>query len=153
MEQINMELKDKLRELRGSISQRQCAENLGVKFANYNKWENGINVPNYQTLIQIADYYGVSLDCLTGRTDLKNVEYQQEAIDIGLTENAILRIRAMSPESRNILEQIIKELTNDRATVRQKMCLLQAVKEMSIEDIALLCELAKRMPRKEELKR
>ena len=39
------------------------------------------------------------------------------------------------------------------ALTEKGICLLQAVREMSIEDIALLCELAKRMPRKEELKR
>ena len=94
-----MELKDRLQELRGSISQRKCAENLGVKFANYNKWENGINIPNYKTLIQIADYYGVSLDYLTGRVDYKDEEYSSVCIDTGLSEQAIKGIQKVRDNS------------------------------------------------------
>lgn len=94
-----MELKDRLRELRGKKSQRQCASDLNVKFTNYNKWESGINIPNYKTLIDIADYYNVSLDYLTGRTDFKNADYQQATIETGLTENALKGLSQLKKSS------------------------------------------------------
>lgn len=84
-----MELKNRLRELRGDLSQRKCAEMLGVTVANYNKWEQGLGTPRLPMLIQIADYYNVSLDYLTGRVDYKNLNYQQSTIETGLTENAL----------------------------------------------------------------
>lgn len=143
-----MELKDRLRELRGKKSQRQCASDLNVKFTNYNKWESGINIPNYKTLIDIADYYNVSLDYLTGRTDFKNADYQRTTIDTGLTENTIKYIRSMPPEVRDVLEPITKELVADEDTSKQKVKLLHILTEISAEDIVLLCMIAKRFPKR-----
>lgn len=70
-----MELKDRLRELRGNMSQADCAAELGVPLANYNKWENGVN-PSIKVLCQIADYYNITLDYLVGRTNVKDINYK-----------------------------------------------------------------------------
>lgn len=91
-----MELKDRLRELRESIvledgkkcSQKQFAEIIGVKQNNYNNWENG-REPNLQTLIKIADYYGVTLDYLVGHSDYKQPELRGICEETGLSENAV----------------------------------------------------------------
>lgn len=90
-----MELKDRLRELRESIvledgkkcSQKQFAEIIGVKQNNYNNWENG-REPNLQTLIKIADYYGVTLDYLVGHSDYKQPELRGICEETGLSEEA-----------------------------------------------------------------
>ena len=143
-----MELKDRLRELRGKITQIECANNLGVKFANYNKWENGISTPNYKILIKIADYYNVSLDYLTGRVDYEDLSYRAACEQTGLTENAIKYIRSMSPEVRDILEPITKELVEDENAAKQKVKLLHAITGISTEDIVLLHMIAKRFPKR-----
>lgn len=47
------------------------AKYLGVTQGTYSDYENGkINVP-VEVLMKLADYYAVSLDYLTGRTDEK----------------------------------------------------------------------------------
>ena len=143
-----MELKDRLRELRGKITQIECANNLGVKFANYNKWENGISTPNYKILIKIADYYNVSLDYLTGRVDYEDLSYRAACEQTGLTENAIKYIRSMSPEVRDILEPITKELVEDENAAKQKVKLLHTIAGISTEDIVLLHMIAKRFPKR-----
>lgn len=142
-----MELKDRLRELRGNRTQTKMAELLGVKPNNYNGWENG-KEPNIETLIKIADYHGVTLDYLTGRTDFKNTDYQQTTIDTGLTENTIKYIRSMSPEVRDILEPITKELVEDENAAKQKVKLLHTITGISTEDIVLLYMIAKRFPKR-----
>ena len=142
-----MELKDRLRELRGNRTQTKIAELLGVKPNNYNGWENG-KEPNIETLIKIADYHGVTLDYLTGRTDFKNTDYQQTTIDTGLTENTIKYIRSMSPEVRDILEPITKELVEDENAAKQKVKLLHTITGISTEDIVLLYMIAKRFPKR-----
>lgn len=142
-----MELKDRLRELRGNRTQTKIAELLGVKPNNYNGWENG-KEPNIETLIKIADYHGVTLDYLTGRTDFKNTDYQQTTIETGLTENTIKYIRSMSPEVRDVLEPITKELVEDENIAKQKVKLLHIITGMSTEDIVLLCMVAKRFPKR-----
>ena len=142
-----MELKDRLRELRGNRTQTKMAELLGVKPNNYNGWENG-KEPNIETLIKIADYHGVTLDYLTGRPDFKNTDYQQTTIDTGLTENTIKYIRSMSPEVRDILEPITKELVEDENAAKQKVKLLHTITGISTEDIVLLYMIAKRFPKR-----
>ena len=61
----------RIKELRvdSDISQKEIAEYLGVKQNTYSDYENGkINLP-LEVFFKLADYYQVSLDYLTGRTD------------------------------------------------------------------------------------
>lgn len=61
----------RLRELRieRKLSQRELGELLGKTLRHYQKIEYGeVNVPTL-TLCALADFYGVSLDYLVGRTD------------------------------------------------------------------------------------
>ena len=51
-----MKLQDRLRELRGSVTQTQFARDIEVNPGNYSKWERGETIPDYKTLIKIADY-------------------------------------------------------------------------------------------------
>lgn len=61
----------RIRDLRedNDLKQKELAEYLSIDQSTYSDYENGrINVPIEQ-LIKIADYYNVSLDYITGRTD------------------------------------------------------------------------------------
>lgn len=44
------------------------AKLIGVSSAICTKWKNG-TIPNGDTLLKLADYFGVSVDYLLGRTD------------------------------------------------------------------------------------
>ena len=41
----------------------------GIEQALLSKFENGTRIPPTETLIILADYYGVSIDYILGRTD------------------------------------------------------------------------------------
>ena len=60
-----------LKQLRnaGGISQKALADAIGVSQQSINKYENHNIEPDIQTLCKIADYFGVSVDYLVGRTD------------------------------------------------------------------------------------
>ncbi len=51
------------------ISQQTLAEYLGVSRWSVHNYESGKNRPDYEGLLKLADYFEVSLDYLTGRTD------------------------------------------------------------------------------------
>ena len=51
------------------ISQQTLAEYLGVSRWSVPNYESGKNRPDYEGLLKLADYFEVSLDYLTGRTD------------------------------------------------------------------------------------
>ena len=48
------------------ISQRKLGEILGVVNQTVSFWESGSREPDMDTLIKIAEYFGVSLDYLFG---------------------------------------------------------------------------------------
>ncbi len=58
----------KLREQR-SISQLKLAMDLGLNQNAVSRYESGAREADYRTLVQLADYFGVSIDYLLERTD------------------------------------------------------------------------------------
>jgi len=51
------------------LSQNAVAKEIKVAPRAYQNYEYGAAEPRLSTLIRIADFYGVSLDYLAGRTD------------------------------------------------------------------------------------
>ncbi len=45
----------------------QVEKDTGINNANLSRWENGKVLPNIDFCVQLADYYGISLDELVGR--------------------------------------------------------------------------------------
>lgn len=64
---------ERLIELRekSDLSQVEAAKEFGVVVRAYQRYEYGEREPRLSTLVRIADFYGVSLDYLAGRTDKK----------------------------------------------------------------------------------
>lgn len=65
----------RLKELRTKkhISQVKLAMDLGMNQNSISRYENGEREADYETLIAFADYFGVSVDYLLGRTDNPSV--------------------------------------------------------------------------------
>lgn len=64
---ISLHLRE-LRKKRG-LSQVVCAGLLGKHVNVYALWENGEREPKFSDAIEIAKFFGVSLDYLAGLTD------------------------------------------------------------------------------------
>ena len=62
----------KLRKEKG-LSQIAVQMQTGIEQALISKYENGERVPPTDTLMQLADFYGVSMDYIMGRTDRKEI--------------------------------------------------------------------------------
>lgn len=64
-----LQIGKKLRELRISegLTQQALADKLNISRVNYTRYETNKVRPDYETLITIADLYGISLDELFGR--------------------------------------------------------------------------------------
>lgn len=61
----------RLRDLRAekNISQRKMAEMFSVSQGTYNNWEQGNTQPSIEQLIELARFFGVSVDYLIGNSD------------------------------------------------------------------------------------
>ena len=55
------------------ISQVELAMDLNMNQNSISRYETGEREADYETLIAFADYFGVSVDYLLGRTDNPNV--------------------------------------------------------------------------------
>ena len=66
-----MGMKNNLRKLRKERNLTQIALQMqtGIEQALLSKFENGDRVPPTETLIILADFYGVSIDYILCRTD------------------------------------------------------------------------------------
>lgn len=73
---INREIFSKrLIELRNSkgMMAKEVAADLNIKKATISVYETGRGLPTVEKLCEMADYFGVSLDYLTGRSDNPNI--------------------------------------------------------------------------------
>ena len=68
-----MKLKERMKELRTekNLSQKKTAAELGIGITTYCRYELGEREPGASLLDQMADYYGVTVDYLLGRTDTR----------------------------------------------------------------------------------
>ena len=62
---------DRLKDLRSEngISQAQLAKMLGVSYGIVCYWETDRSEPTAPNLVKIADFFGVTVDYLLGRTN------------------------------------------------------------------------------------
>ena len=69
-------LADKIGKLRKrrKISQEKMSELFNVSRQAVQKWENGTSVPDLNNLVQIAEYFDVSLDYLVNGKDYQNAD-------------------------------------------------------------------------------
>lgn len=64
-------MKNKLKKLRkqAGLTQISLQMKTGIEQALLSKFENGERIPPTETLIILADFYGVSIDYIVGRTE------------------------------------------------------------------------------------
>lgn len=74
------------------ITAKTLSEKTGISPGNISDWKNGRSVPKADTLIKLADYFGVSTDYLLGRTSASDYENIKVALsEVFNQDNMITR--------------------------------------------------------------
>jgi len=83
MEKINIIIANNLIYLRkkSNLTQTQFGNRFNYSDKTVSKWEQGLVVPSVETLIEISEFYGVSLDYLT------HEHFTQKDFDSGVKQN------------------------------------------------------------------
>lgn len=68
-------------------TQKEVAIALKVSIQAVSYWETGERMPTYEKLIQLADLYGVSTDCLLGRVMPPSIATLHGDVDSNLSES------------------------------------------------------------------
>ena len=63
---------------RQGVMQKDVAASVGVPLRTYQRYERGESEPQLSVLVRIADFYGVTLDYLAGRSDVPGPESGQD---------------------------------------------------------------------------
>ena len=103
------DISDTLKDLRTakSVTQSEIADILHLKTKAYQAYERGASQPSCNTLIALADYYGVTTDHILGR--------DSESIMDRLSErdrNTIMMYVALPEELRIPISDMIKALSD-----------------------------------------
>lgn len=110
-------LGERLRKLRGSRTQQEIADKLGISRARYSHYENEHVQPDTDMLQRMASLHGTSIDYLLGRTTSRTLEEQEQAREE-------LEEYLMNPNSKIDGEPIPQSLRDDLLTyIRMKKAL------------------------------
>lgn len=63
-----------------NLTQQDVAAAIGVTRPAYTAYESGSRKPEYETLEKLADFYGVSIDFLLGRSSLPSIEESRDMV-------------------------------------------------------------------------
>lgn len=98
----------KIRELRTEfqITQKELADKIGNTQRNVCNWENGKSEPDCESIVKIANLFGVTLDELFGRNPLL-MDWDGHAV----TDKRLLRsIRTLSDEQKDKLLEFLQTI-------------------------------------------
>ena len=76
LRRYKMTFQNRLKQLReeSNLTQLELAQKFNITSQTISQYERGIRTPDFNLLNSIADFFGVSVDYLLGRTDIKNYE-------------------------------------------------------------------------------
>lgn len=76
-----MNFNEKLIELRkaAGLSQDELGQKLGVSRQTISKWELAQSYPDFQRLVLLSDYFGLSLDTLVKDLDVQDVREKTQS--------------------------------------------------------------------------
>lgn len=108
------EFSKRFRDLRGSKTQAEFAERLGLSRPTVGYYENGTRIPDALTLKQIAEKSCVTTDYLLGLTDDPN-KMPAATDELGLTDEAIKNLQGIKKYGpkidQNTINQILEHAT------------------------------------------
>ena len=99
-------MKLKIRELREekNLTQKELAAMIGNVQRNISNWENGLNEPDCESIMKLADIFGVSLDELFGRDVPIPAELDEDR------ERLIRAVLSLRKEQQTALFTLLKPL-------------------------------------------
>jgi transcriptional regulator with XRE-family HTH domain len=93
---------------KGEISRENLAKSLGISYWALSKYETNVRTPDPETMGVIADYFGVSVDYLHGRSEVDGIlNVWRQRIRNG--ERIVLKDVVLTEEHIDKMENALKE--------------------------------------------
>ncbi|MGL5068430.1 MAG: helix-turn-helix domain-containing protein [Sarcina sp.] len=129
----------RLKHLRTShnFTQDKLAENFSINNTSISRYENGVQFPELDLLIKIADFFNVSLDYLLCRSDKKNISEIDVQSDSTKKINEFLKIANQLP-SMEKLKTNLKNNSNHDWTKHELLLLISYLDILGINITRIL---------------
>ncbi|MED1790341.1 helix-turn-helix transcriptional regulator [Brevibacillus laterosporus] len=100
-----MNFGERLRSLRNEngLTLRQLSERLNITYSALGKYERNEREPDFETLEKIATYFGVMIDYLIGRTEIKTFDEFVFITDVRHLED---KLKDLDPKKRKLIVDI-----------------------------------------------
>ena len=114
-------------------TQEEVAKDLGISRIRYNQYETGKRTPDNEILVQISEYFNVSVDYLLSKSDIRNPYENHERISKSIEDD---------PELLEFWE-VLKEREDLQLMFKQ-------TKQMSPKDIRQIIKIIKAIEDEEQ---
>ena len=107
-----MSIKEQLKTIREEkgLSRKDVAEQAGIPYTTYVKYETGEREPVLSSLVKLADYYNTTLDHLVGRAPQTN-PFAMLDLQVDIVEDAVMGQYMQLPKPWwKILLEVMKQL-------------------------------------------
>ena len=100
-----------------NITQKECADSLGISLRAWQTYEQGVSEPKQELLCKIADMFNVSLDYLLGRDngepsiiDKLTSQFNMTLLEKKIVENYLTLPKDMRGDLMTFLSKTVKEV-------------------------------------------
>lgn len=118
-----MGLKIKMLRQQKNINQAELGKIVGVGKTTISNYETGYSVPDLETLIKLADYFGVTTDYLLDRTESCNMSEH-------IVNNSPNQQKQLSENELELLENF-RLITNERDQIKMLGRIIEIVEQMT----------------------
>lgn len=122
-----MTFQNRLKQLReeNNLTQLELAQKFNITSQTISQYERGIRTPDFNLLNSITDFFGVSVDYLLGRTDIRNFNDNGNSVD--KEESSLIDdYKKLNSTGKKEAEKRVKELTLIPFYVEEKVVSLAA---------------------------
>lgn len=122
-----MTFQNRLKQLReeNNLTQLELAQKFNITSQTISQYERGIRTPDFNLLNSITDFFGVSVDYLLGRTDIRNFNDNGNSVD--KEESSLIDdYKKLNSTGKKEAEKRVKELTLIPFYVEKKVVSLAA---------------------------
>lgn len=111
-------------------TQKEVAEGIGIGQGTYKNYETGAREPNGETLVAIANYFGVTTDYLLGRPDAKEpvdpIKLAAQEFHLDSAQRGILAAYLyMDPDDRKqfiaYIKQIVEGAKKENSSIKTRI--------------------------------
>lgn len=86
------------------LKQKDLAQYLSVSVATISHYESGVNQPDMGTVIRLADFFGVSVDYMLGRTRMK-IDWKEITREVSLSNGKKTSIDQIMSDFMSLSDQ------------------------------------------------